>query len=70
MYTILPQETEWLAKEVIGAGIAVHREFGAGLLEKIYETALCIEFEDRGINFERQKRDRVESRADLLAYTP
>ena len=68
MYTILPQETEWLAKEVIGDRIAVHRELGAGLLEKIYETALCIECEDRGISFERQKRVRVEYKGRFSGY--
>lgn len=43
-----------------GAAIAVHRELGAGLFENVYENALCIEFEKRGIRYERQKRFQVE----------
>ncbi len=40
---------------VIGAAIEVHRLLGPGLLESIYEEALCHEFTLRGIRFERQK---------------
>ena len=41
--------------KIIGAAIEVHRILGAGLLENVYEDALCIEFADRGLSFERQK---------------
>jgi len=41
-------------EEIIGAAIEVHRVLGPGLLESIYEEALCVEFEMRGIAFERQ----------------
>lgn len=40
---------------VIGAAIEVHRELGCGLLESIYEEALCHELAIRAIPFERQK---------------
>ena len=40
---------------VIGAAIEVHRELGSGLLESIYEEALCHELTLRGISFERQR---------------
>ncbi len=43
-----------LTKEVIGAAIEVHRNLGCGLLESIYEEALCYELELRGIKFQRQ----------------
>ena len=43
-----------LTKEIIGAAIEVHKALGQGLLESIYEEALCYEFELRGIKFERQ----------------
>lgn len=39
---------------MIGAAIEVHRNLGCGLLESIYEAALCHEFKLRGIFCERQ----------------
>ena len=41
--------------KIIGAAIEVHRILGPGLLESIYEEALCIEMELRGLKAERQK---------------
>ena len=43
-----------LSGEIIGAAIEVHRELGPGLLEKVYEEALCYELHLRGIPFRRQ----------------
>jgi len=43
-----------LTEKIIGAAIEVHRLLGPGLLEAIYEKALCIEFDLRGIKFECQ----------------
>jgi len=43
-----------LARRVIGAAIEVHRTLGPGFLETIYEEAIAVEFELRGISFERQ----------------
>ena len=49
------QELDGLAHEVIGAAIEVHRQqLGPGLLESVYEAALCIELTLRGIPFVRQ----------------
>lgn len=44
-----------LTDQSIGTGIEVHRILGPGLLENVYEDALCIELEERGLRFERQK---------------
>ena len=44
-----------LSHRVIGAAIEVHRILGPGLLEKLYEEALCIELALRAIPFERQE---------------
>lgn len=43
-----------LAREVIGAAIEVHRVLGPGLLESVYEEALCVELTLRSIPFVRQ----------------
>ena len=44
-----------LTERIIASAIEVHRLLGPGLLESIYEEALCHEFGLRGISFERQK---------------
>jgi GxxExxY protein len=49
-------ELDQLARLVIGAAIEVHRHLGPGLLEEVYEEALCMEFDLRKIPFMRQER--------------
>ncbi len=63
-----------LTQEIIGAAIEVHKVLGPGLLESIYEEALCYELELRGLNSVRQVsidvvyKDRVikGQRIDLI----
>lgn len=43
-----------ITNEIIGAAIAVHRALGPGHLESAYEEALAIEFDYRGIPYQRQ----------------
>lgn len=47
-------ESDLLTQKIIGAAIEVHRTLGPGLLESIYEEALCHEFDLRGIQYRRQ----------------
>jgi GxxExxY protein len=49
-------ELNVLTSRIIGCAIDVHRTLGPGLLEAIYETALCIELDDAGIPYVRQMR--------------
>ncbi len=44
-----------LTWNIIGAAIEVHRELGPGLLESLYEDALCYELDEAGLSFQRQK---------------
>ncbi len=44
-----------ISEKLIGAAIEVHRILGPGLLESIYEDALCHELHLRGLKFKRQQ---------------
>ena len=48
-------ELNKITEKIIGCCIEVHKQLGPGLLESIYESALCIEFQRNDILFERQK---------------
>jgi len=43
-----------LTEKIIGAAIEVHSMLGPGLLESIYEEALCCEFDLRSIKYQKQ----------------
>jgi GxxExxY protein len=43
-----------ITQKIIGCGIEVHRGLGPGLLESVYEEALCLEFQEAGISYKRQ----------------
>jgi GxxExxY protein len=43
-----------LTAKIIACAIEVHRQLGPGLLEAIYEAALCAELEIAGLRFQRQ----------------
>ena len=49
-----------VSHEVIGAAIEVHRHLGPGLLESVYQAALCRELWLRRIRFEQQVPVRIE----------
>jgi GxxExxY protein len=63
-----------LTEKIIGCAIAVHRELGPGLLEGIYRDALCVEFADADLAYERERpipilyKNRLigEYRADII----
>ena len=47
-------EHEELTGQIIGAAIEVHKQLGPGFIESIYENALAVELQYRGIHFQRQ----------------
>ena len=64
-----------ISYQIRGAIYDVYKELGPGLLESVYEEALCYELEKRGLNVERQKQVpvlykgvvlRADLRIDLL----
>jgi len=56
-----------LTERIIGAAIEVHRHLGPGLLESIYEDALCVEFDLNGLIYERQAMGRTQYKGRELS---
>ena len=53
---------------IIGCAIEVHRVLGSGLLETLYETAICIEFDDARIRYVRQAPIPASYKGRLLGH--
>lgn len=51
----LDKHRDTLTEKIIGCAIEVHRHFGPGLLERIYEECLAGELRDSGLAVETQK---------------
>ena len=56
-----------LTQQIIGAAIEVHRLLGPGLLESVYEEALCHEMSLRDISFARQVAVEVVYKGRVIA---
>ena len=52
--------------KINGAIFEVNRELGAGFLEKVYENALIIEIEDRGLEAESQVPIKVQYKGNVV----
>lgn len=52
--------------ELLGAIFEVHKELGSGFLEKVYQEALALEFQQRNIPFEREKPLHIFYKNHLL----
>ena len=69
------QQINEITEKIIGCAIEVHRHLGPGLLEATYESAMCIELQNAGLNFRCQPifpavykgKTIGEYRPDLLA---
>ncbi len=48
-----------LATQIIGCAMIVHRHFGPGLIESVYETCFCHELAKAGLQVARQKRQPI-----------
>ncbi len=42
-------ENEQLSSQILGAGVEVHKELGAGYLESVYGNALSVALTERGV---------------------
>lgn len=61
-YTDLQPEQEAIVAAVIGSAINVHKTLGPGFKERIYHTALRLEFESQGLAYESEKPIEVKYR--------
>lgn len=52
--------------EIRGAIYDVYKDLGPGLLESVYEEALCFELEQRGLKVERQVQVPVIYKGNVL----
>lgn len=52
-------DVEALARVAVDRGLAVHRDFGPGLLEHVYESLLAASMAREGLKVERQKPIRI-----------
>ncbi|MAO23949.1 MAG: GxxExxY protein [Phycisphaerae bacterium] len=50
----LPTSLNQLSHQIIGCAIEVHKELGPGLLESVYEAAMCVELQHAGIKYTQQ----------------
>lgn len=51
---------------IIGAAMEVHRELGNGFLELVYQTALALEFQERGIRYKAEVALPIRYKGKLL----
>ena len=59
-------EINEVTERVVGCAIDVHKALGPGLLESLYEEALCIEFDEVKVNYTRQYPCAAYYRVHLL----
>ncbi len=51
---------------IIGAAMEVHRELGGGFLELVYQTALALEFQERGVPYKAEVALPIRYKGKLL----
>ncbi len=56
-----------LTERIIGCAIEVHRHLGPGLLESVYESAMCLELRSVGLPFARQVGVPLLYKGELIA---
>lgn len=48
-------EQDPLTHRIIGAAMSVHSDLGPGLLESVYQNALCVELQEQGMRFSAEQ---------------
>jgi GxxExxY protein len=62
----MPLEYEELTYSIIGAAMEVHRELGRGYAEAVYQEAMEIELQVRGVAFVAQPKVTIEFKGHIL----
>jgi len=57
-----------ITQQIAGSAIEVHRHLGAGLLESVYESSLCVELALRGLGFSRQVAVPLEYKGHAVSH--
>ena len=52
---------------IIGAAMEVHSTLGSGFLEAVYQEALAVEFEKKGIPFKQENRLEIQYKDQTLS---
>lgn len=60
--------TEDLANKIIGVSIKIHKEVGAGFVEKIYQRILYLELQKLGVNFKREVKIPIKWNKIIAGY--
>ena len=55
-----------LSRRVIGCAFRVSNSLGAGFLESVYESALCVELAEQAIAFDRQASRKVYYKGRII----
>ena len=55
-----------ITEKIIGCAIEVHKNLGPGLLESIYEKALCFELDVKSIKYQNQVLIPINYKGHLL----
>lgn len=58
--------TDEITYEIRGAIYDVYKELGPGLLESVYEEAMCFELVQRGLKVERQLQVPIQYKGNVL----
>ena len=56
-----------ITDRIIACAIEVHQHLGPGLLESVYESAMCLELKSAGLTFRRQAGVPVLYKGELIA---
>lgn len=62
------EEINHVTERIIGCAIEVHRVLRAGLFESLYRSALCIEFENAALTYDREVQIPAVYKGKLLGH--